>query len=82
MKTAQYLVAGLVSVALIGSAGCFSYKKTETVEPPPSTTVVQPVTPSPTMESSSTSTTTSTATDSDGQSVEKQHSTTITRPGY
>jgi hypothetical protein len=44
MKTAQYLVASLVGGSLLCLTGCFSYKKTESVEPLPSTTVVQPVT--------------------------------------
>lgn len=78
MKTAQYSVATLVGAALLCSTGCFSYKKTESVEPPPSTTVVQPVTLGETSESSSTTTTTTT----DSNGVEKQHSTTITSPGY
>jgi hypothetical protein len=78
MKTAGYLVASLVGAALLSSTGCFSYKKTETVEPTPSTTVVQPVTPAETSESSSTTTTTTT----DPNGVQKQHSTTVTSPGY
>ena len=77
MKTAQYLVASLIGTSLLCLTGCFSYKKTETTEPPPSTTVVQPVTPE---TSESSSTTTTTTTDSNG--VQKQHSTTITSPGY
>jgi hypothetical protein len=79
MKTAQFVVAGLVGAALITSASCFSYKRTETVEPTPSTTVVQPVTPSAATESSTTTTTNS---DSDGQNVEKQRTTTVRSPGY
>lgn len=79
MKAAQYLVAGLVVAGLITSASCFSYRKTETVEPPPPSTVVEPVTPSTATESSTTSSTTS---GSDGQKVEKQHTTTVTSPGY
>lgn len=79
MKTVQYLVAGLAGAALITSASCFSYKRTETVEPAPSTTVVQPVTPNATTEAT---TTTTTSSDSDGQSVEKQRTTTVRSPGY
>lgn len=78
MKTAEFLVASLVGASLLCSTGCFSYKKTESVEPPASTTVVQPVTPAETGESSSTTTTTTT----DPNGVQRQHSTTITSPGY
>jgi hypothetical protein len=78
MQTAQYLVAGSVVADLITSASCFSYRKTETVEPPPST-VVEPVTPTTATEFSTTKSTTS---DSDGQSVEKQQTTSAKSPGY
>src|SRR5262245_35237905 len=73
----RFFVMVLVVASLLDSTACFSYKKQVNEPPPSSTTVVQPANPT-----SSTTSQSSTTIDSDGNTVERNRSTTTITPGY
>ena len=72
MVSYRVLIGTFVAGSLLASSACFSYKKEVSETPAPATVVVQPAASSTTQ---STSTTTRT-TDPNGNTVERQQSTT------
>jgi hypothetical protein len=73
----RLLVMIFVVASLLGSTACFSYKKEVSETPPSPTTMVEPANPT-----SSTTSLSTTTTDSEGNTVERNRSTTTTTPGY